>query len=160
MSPLRHFLVICFLLFIPSVFTSGCASIVTGHNQVLSVDTRDKDGNQVVGASCKCVNDKGTYFVNTPGTIMVHRCYSDLLVTCTKPNMEPGTAVVKSSAKAMTAGNIIFGGLIGLAVDAGTGAAFDYPSVIRVIMGESTQIDAHTQPAQKEEDNKEEETSE
>jgi phosphoketolase len=34
----------------------------------------------------------------------------------------------------MAAGNIIFGGPIGAGVDAATGAAFDYPSLIKVLM--------------------------
>lgn len=30
----------------------------------------------------------------------------------------------------MNAGNIIFGGFVGLAVDAGTGAGYNYPNII------------------------------
>jgi hypothetical protein len=42
----------------------------------------------------------------------------------------------------MAFGNIIFGGVIGAAVDAGSGAAYDYPPLISVIMGETTSIPA------------------
>jgi hypothetical protein len=35
----------------------------------------------------------------------------------------------------MMAGNILFGGFIGAGVDASTGAAYDYPSIIKVMMG-------------------------
>ncbi len=41
----------------------------------------------------------------------------------------------------MTPGNILPKGVIGAAVDAGTGAAFDYPATIRVQMGEETVIE-------------------
>lgn len=41
---------------------------------------------------------------------------------------------VSSSLKAMTFGNIIFGGIIGAGVDAATGAACQYPGVIPVAM--------------------------
>ena len=34
----------------------------------------------------------------------------------------------------MTAGNVLFGGLIGVGVDAADGAAYDYPSDIKVAM--------------------------
>lgn len=116
-----------------SVF-SGCASIVTGSNQSLSVEAAAPNGDNVVGANCKLVNDKGNWFVNTPGTVTVQRSYNDLNISCTKDGHGPGVTAVKSSTKAMAAGNIIFGGPIGAGVDAATGAAFDYPSLIKVLM--------------------------
>jgi hypothetical protein len=119
-----------------SVLT-GCASIVNGTNQVVSVEARNK-GQQVVGATCKLDNGKGTYYVTTPGTVTVHRAYDDMNVRCEKENVEPGLAAVKSTTKPMAFGNIIFGGVIGAAVDAGSGAAYDYPSLISVIMGSSS----------------------
>jgi hypothetical protein len=115
---------------------SGCASIVTGSNQSLSVEAAAPNGENVVGANCKLVNDKGNWFINTPGTVTVQRSYNDLNVSCTKDGHGPGITTVKSSTKAMAAGNIIFGGPIGAGVDAATGAAFDYPSLIKVLMDE------------------------
>ncbi len=55
--------------------------------------------------------------------------------------MQPGTTVVKSSTKGMAWGNILAGGIIGGAIDAGTGAAYDYPSLINVSMGVKTTIE-------------------
>lgn len=119
-----------------SVVLTGCASIVNGHNQVISVEARHK-GQQVVGATCALVNPKGTFYVTTPGTVTIHRAYDDLNVKCEKDGHQPGMASVKSSTKPMAFGNILFGGVIGAAVDAGSGAAYDYPTLISVIMGES-----------------------
>lgn len=120
-----------------SVYLTGCASIVNGQNQPVSVETRTEAGT-VAGANCKLSNGKGTWFVTTPGSTTVQRSYEDLAVHCTKDPHEPGIASVKSSTKPMAFGNIIFGGVIGAAVDAGTGAAYDYPSLITVLMGKST----------------------
>ena len=120
---------------------SGCASITTGQSQPLSVDTRDQQGKQVASVACKLVNDKGTYFINTPGTVTVQRSYGDMHVNCTKEQLESGVATVKSSTKAMAFGNIIFGGVIGAAIDAGSGAAYDYPSLLTVIMGRAVTIE-------------------
>ena len=114
---------------------SGCASIVTGSNQSLSVESATQTGQNVVGATCKLVNDKGNWFLNTPGTVTVQRSYNDLNVSCTKEGHEPGITTVKSTTKGMMAGNILFGGIIGAGVDASTGAAYDYPSLIKVMMG-------------------------
>ena len=112
---------------------TGCASIVSGANQSLAVETR-LNGNPLPGASCKLTSNKGTWFVNTPGSVVVHRGFQDLAVECTKPGVEPAIALVASSTKAMAFGNIIFGGIIGAGVDIGTGAAYDYPPLISVEM--------------------------
>ena len=121
---------------------TGCASIVSGTQQVLSVKTKtDKDA--VVGAHCTMTNNKGTYYVVTPGTAMVHRSYGDLHVNCLKKGMNPGVAIVKSHTKVMTAGNIIFGGFVGAGVDMASGAAYDYPQLLLIEMGKSVVLPAH-----------------
>lgn len=120
---------------------TGCASIVTGHNQSVSVETRSKQGQTLAGASCKLTNDKGTWFVTSPGSVTVRRSYDDLLVSCEKEGQDPGLASVKSFTKGMAFGNIVFGGLIGAGVDVASGAAYDYPTLITVIMGERLTID-------------------
>lgn len=106
---------------------SACASLTTGQNQPLSVNTFPNSG-----ASCKLVNDKGTWHVpSTPASVVVNRAHGDLSVTCNKNELN-GSTVVKSKVKGMAFGNIIAGGIIGAAVDAGTGSAYDYPSEIIV----------------------------
>lgn len=127
---------------------SGCASIVAGSSQVVSLETR-KGPDAVTGASCRLQNDKGTWFVTTPGTVTVHRAYDDLNIKCEKDGIEPGIATVKSSTKGMAFGNILAGGIIGAAVDMGTGAAYDYPPLITVSMGMAMTI---TPPQKKEGD--------
>jgi hypothetical protein len=124
---------------LPTLFAcallTGCASIVSGHNQPVSVEARHA-GKPVTGAQCKLDNDKGTWFVTTPGSVTVRRSYSDMNVRCEKDPLPPGQLIVKSGTKAMAFGNAIFGGLIGAGVDVATGAAYDYPSLITVLMGE------------------------
>ncbi|MEO5355572.1 MAG: nuclear transport factor 2 family protein, partial [Magnetococcus sp. XQGC-1] len=82
-------------------------------------------------------NDKGEWLVTTPGSVTIRRSADDLSVKCEKEPLIPGFAVVKSSVKGMAFGNVLFGGGIGAGVDAVTGAAFDYPSLISVEMGEN-----------------------
>ncbi len=117
-----------------AVLNSGCASIVNGHNQSLSVQARSK-GDQVADANCKLSNDKGVWYLKTPGSTTVRRSYEDLAVLCEKPGLEAGLTSAKSSTKAMAFGNILFGGVIGVGVDTISGAAYDYPDVILVDMG-------------------------
>ena len=122
------------------------------------------DGKPVADASCKLENDKGTWYATSPGTAVVRRSYNDLNVRCEKSGHEPGVTAAKSSTKAMAFGNILFGGIIGAAVDAGSGAAYDYPSIIAVELGrnrlqapepvskaagDSTQLSANDEPNQR-----------
>jgi len=129
---------------------TGCASIVNGTNQPLSVAT-EVNGVDITGAYCKLSNDKGTWFVTTPGSTTVHRSTEDLYVKCKKKGDKPGLADVKSSVKGMAFGNVLFGGIIGGAVDAADGAAFDYPNLIKVEMGKNitVKIKPSTPPQQK-----------
>jgi hypothetical protein len=122
---------------------TGCASIVSGTNQVVSVETR-APGGKVEGATCKLQNDKGVYYVTTPGTVTVHRAYGDMNVTCEKAGMTAGMANFKSSTKGMMAGNILFGGVIGAGVDAASGAAYDYPALLQIMMNDSINAAAAT----------------
>lgn len=114
----------------------GCASIVSGHNQSVSVETMGATG-AVAGASCQLSNDKGKWFVTTPGSTVVNRSYGDLAVKCEKDGHQPGILTVKSSTKPMAFGNVLFGGVIGAGVDMATGAAYDYPALISVMLGQA-----------------------
>lgn len=133
----KSFVMMCGLTILS--FTTGCASIVNGTNQPLSVESRAK-GKMVSGANCRLNNDKGTWYVTTPGSVTVHRSGEDLSVKCEKEGSDPGIAAVKSSTKGMAFGNILFGGPIGAGVDIANGSAFDYPSLIQVEMGENVLI--------------------
>lgn len=108
----------------------GCASIVSGSTQVVSVDTPG-----CPGARCELSNDKGKYFVtSTPGTVTLGRSYNNLQVTCTRDGASSDPLSVASATKGMAFGNILFGGVIGAGVDVSTGAAYDYPQLITVAM--------------------------
>ena len=116
---------------------SGCASIVSGVNQSVSVDTPP-----VEGAKCSLQNSKGKWFVpKTPGSVTVQRSYGDLNLHCDKEGYPSVDQKVESSTKGMVFGNIIFGFFspIGAGVDIATGAAYDYPVSIVAPMGEKTQ---------------------
>lgn len=123
-----------------SFLLTGCASITTGQNQTLSVETPGAHA-----AACELSSDKGKWFVpSTPGSVVVTRAYGDLNVTCkSKCGNKTGITTVKSSTKGMAFGNIILGGFIGTAVDMSTGSAYDYPQIIQVHL-QDTQDKADT----------------
>ena len=123
----------------------GCASIIDGSSQSLSVKAVS-DGVYVAGAQCTLVNNKGTWYVTTPGTVTVHRSYDELNVKCSKPGFIPNVGSVPSTTRNMALGNIFFGGLIGTSVDMGTGAAYDYPTPIVVQLQPATSVSLGTAP--------------
>jgi len=59
----------------------GCASIVSGHNQSVSVISQS-EGTDIAGARCSLSNDKGQWFATTPGSVTVRRSYAALAVDC------------------------------------------------------------------------------
>lgn len=112
---------------------TGCASIVNGTNQSVSVHT-----GSVGGAVCSLENDKGKWFVSrTPGSVVVNRSYKDLKINCQKKGYQPSYKQVASKTKGMTFGNVVFGGVIGAGVDIADGAAYDYPPEIYVPLNKS-----------------------
>lgn len=120
----------------------GCASVTGTTGQSVSVETLSKSGVNVIGASCELSNSKGKFFVNTPGTVPIRRSNDDMSVVCRKDGVEPGIATVTSETKGAMFGNILLGGGIGAIVDHNTGAAYEYPSLIQVMMGTTTKIEA------------------
>lgn len=114
-----------FIIFI-FLILNNCASISESKNQSMSVTT-----GEVTGAMCTLSNSKGSYYVNsTPGSVMVRNACDQLTVTCSKKGYipaNPSAGSIQDKSKGMAWGNIIFGGIIGIAVDRQTGAGCTYP---------------------------------
>lgn len=116
--------------FIACALLGGCASITGGTKESVAVETTPAKG-----AKCFLENDKGKWIVEkTPGSVDVHRSYKDLKVECDKQGYVHGESNVKSTTKPLAFGNILFGGAIGAGIDVASGAAYDYPTSIKVPM--------------------------
>jgi hypothetical protein len=120
---------------------TGCASITGSELQLLSLQASDKDGAPVAGADCKLSNDKGIWYAKPPASPTVARSAQDLTVNCEAAGQAPGLVRAISRANAGMAGNILFGGVIGVIIDHNRGTAYDYPSTIGVVFGASMVID-------------------
>lgn len=118
------------LLVIFAITASGCASIVSGHNQSVAVKTTP-----IKGAVCELENNKGRWIIpSTPGSVMVHQSYHQLKITCEKEGFRKSIKTIASSTKPIAFGNVLFGGVIGAGVDIASGAAYRYPKDINVDM--------------------------
>jgi uncharacterized protein YceK len=111
---------------------SGCATIIDGSHQSVSVSTTPAQG-----AACTLKNSEGTWFLTSPGSVDVHKTKNDLTVTCTKDGFQPGSQVAVSKFGGATFGNILAGGIIGAGVDAASGANYYYDSPITIPLGET-----------------------
>ena len=109
---------------------AGCATIVEGTDQSITVSSNPS------AATCELRREGGQIGVvnPTPGTVWVEKSQNDIAVRCSKEGYRDGTGVLISSFEGWTAGNIILGGVVGLAVDAGSGAMNSYPSSILVTL--------------------------
>lgn len=109
---------------------AACATIVKGTTQTVSVNTPG-----VPGSMCTLSSPGiGTKYVQTPGSITLEKSKDNITVRCTKECYIDGIGVIASNFQALTAGNIIVGGVIGLGVDAASGAMNEYAPDIQVMM--------------------------
>ncbi len=126
-------------------FTSGCASITGTTNQSVSIETREQGGTQVTGAACELSNTKGKWYLTSPGSVMIRRSNDDMQVLCSKSGYESGRAAVVSDTKGSMFGNILFGGGIGAIIDHSNGSAYEYPTLIQVLMGAFSKVETAKQ---------------
>ena len=115
------------------VMSTGCASITGSKLQPVSVQTIHEN-KEIAGVGCTLTNDAGKWFVTTPGSVTIHKSTGDLAVDCSKDANTHGHETVVSKSNGAVWGNIIAGGGIGYIVDRNTGAGFDYPNSITVML--------------------------
>ena len=112
---------------------SGCASIIKGTTQQIAITTPPTDG-----ANCVLSSKRGSWTVVSPGVAKVDKSKEDIQVRCTKTGWKDATATIPSSFEGWTLGNLLIGGVIGVGVDASTGAINEYPHAFQVPMEQST----------------------
>lgn len=111
-----------------SVWLSACATIVEGTDQTVTIIT------DPAGAECKLERDGVALAVvnPTPNTVQVDKSRKAITVYCQKDGFEDAAATLSSDFQGMTVGNVIFGGIVGVGVDAASGAMNEYPESITI----------------------------
>lgn len=125
------------------VLMSGCSTLTKGTSQTVTVNTDPP------GAVCNLSRDAQPLAVinPTPGSASISKSSKPVSVLCTKASFMDASGTMSSEFQAMTFGNIIFGGLIGIAVDAASGATHEYPPIVTITLepkefGSATERDA------------------
>jgi hypothetical protein len=112
-----------------ALLLAACATITKGTTQLVAIDTPG-----VPGATCTIQTQSGPQTVVTPGPLTLKKGSEALPIQCVKECYINGSSIIPSGTESMTAGNVVFGGLIGLGVDAASGAMNKYPDMVTVAM--------------------------
>jgi len=95
---------------------SGCATMISGKTQTISVAS-DPSGAQVTA-------QPGGFRATTPGALTLKRLASGYRLRFEKEGYASVDVRLRSSTNGWVWGNLLIGGLIGIAVDYGNGSAY------------------------------------
>jgi hypothetical protein len=109
---------------------AGCSTLTQGSAQTIAINTYPP------GCDCTLTRDGAIIGeINpTPATVSVFKDNKPIYIRCRKKGFRENSGQLSSGFEAMTVGNVIFGGLIGVFVDMGSGATHHYPTTASVIM--------------------------
>ena len=110
----------------------SCAAVTTGTSQNLTV------ASEPAGAQCRLLRGDSATVVaivnQTPSTMRIDKSAELMTIECTKEGHEVTRSYLEPDFQAMTLGNAILGGGIGLMIDAASGAMAKYPENATVTM--------------------------
>jgi hypothetical protein len=109
---------------------SGCATIVKGTTQSVAIETPGAPG-----AKCTLTSASvGAVTLVTPASVVLQKGSESVRVLCKKECFDDGVGIITSGTEAMAAGNLLAGGIIGLGVDAASGAMNKYNEQNQIAM--------------------------
>jgi len=118
---------------------AGCATIVSGTNQKIDISSEPEGADfkvEQLTVNGPILLEEG----KTPSTIKLHRKDFYFLVTLTKSGYETAEIPIEVNdmGNPMVMGNLIFGGMIGILIDAGSGAQWSLePDEVKVSLVQS-----------------------
>lgn len=118
-----------FVVILAALFASGCASITRGTTEIFVIETTPPNARATLSTGLTCT---------TPCSLKVPR-RGDFVVTLEREGYERVRFAIASSidgdGAAGMAGNVIFGGIVGAGIDAGTGAMHSHqPNPLAVML--------------------------
>ncbi|MGE0424326.1 MAG: hypothetical protein AB7O88_18845 [Reyranellaceae bacterium] len=122
---------------------NSCATVTSGTTQTIAV------ASEPAGAACEMRRDGALLMAlqSTPQAVVIPRSKNTIELTCKRADHEPTTEMVESQFSGATIGNVIAGGLIGIAIDAASGANNFYPAQVNVVLQPSLFADETTRDA-------------
>lgn len=112
----------------------GCATLTGSDQQELAVRAI-LDHREVSGVGCVLSNPAGRWFVTTPGLVTIHKSEGELAIDCKKAGVGAAREAVASRfGTGKMLGNAVVSGGLGYYVDRRSGAGFDYPATLTVML--------------------------
>jgi hypothetical protein len=122
--------------------SGGCATMTEPRQQQLELHTI-LEHREVAGVGCVLANDAGRWFVVAPGRVTVSRSAGPLTVDCQRTGAGSARELVASRfGTDKLIGNAVISGGLGYLVDRHSGAGFDYPATLTVILQAAPAQDA------------------
>jgi hypothetical protein len=111
---------------------AGCATATSDPESTTRIESDPS------GATCTLDNDRGfRKEIVTPASVVLHRDLAPLSIACSAPGHASVREEFKMDGNAMVLGNILIGGIIGIAVDAASGAAQKFPDQASILLDPS-----------------------
>ena len=127
-SPLKRPLVAVVLAI--TALLGGCASLLEEDTQ--EVNVRFMCAEKHLVATCDLKNDKGRWRLSTPGKATVINDTSLLEISCKAPFIPSFKVSVIPMPSMGMLGNLLFGGVVGAAVDVYNNSGMKYPENIDI----------------------------
>lgn len=127
------------------VLLAGCATLTESTQQQVLVQTV-QDNREVFNVGCILYNDVGKWFVTTPGRIVIQKSRAPLRVDCKKEGAGAGYEKINSKNGSLWA-NVVFTAGAGYLVDRDTGAGYNYPNTLTIVMQKAAEAPDVVTPA-------------
>lgn len=114
------------ILFVTTLFIAACVTVLGGTTENIAVTTFPGD------ASCGL--ERGGNVLATPETVEVSKDEAPIRLVCSKPSHLDTSRVLLAGFEGFSAGDLIFGGMVGVVVKASTGAVNQYPTEFSVML--------------------------
>jgi hypothetical protein len=124
----------------------GCATLTESNQQQVLVQTI-QDNREVFGAGCLLSNDVGKWFVTSPGRVMIRKSRMPLRVDCKMEGTGAANENIASKVNSTLWGNVAFTAGVGYFVDLETGAGFDYPPTLTIVLQKASPASTEPQSA-------------
>lgn len=111
-----------------ALLSSACSTIVTGTSQTIAVNTTPAGASCTIDRNGERIGD----VPQTPGRVTISKSSKAVDVQCQEAGYLPATVRRSPDFQPWTLGNVLIGGLLGLGIDAASGAISVYPSSIRL----------------------------
>ncbi len=111
-----------------AVSLTACASIVSDNESTTYIETEPET------ARCELHGQDFKRVVNTPDSIHLPAEAAPITIACVADGYKTTTEPLDTKVDGWVFGNILFGGLIGLAIDSARGAGQEYPPHVMVAL--------------------------